>query len=63
MTNEESLVPRDVFSLSAFIKGHLEPIADGPLDTGGGFGQRDMWVKIEGVEYFISIKKRETAGS
>lgn len=27
-----------------------------PMDTGGGFGQADLWLTVDGVEYCISVK-------
>ena len=26
------------------------------MDTGGGFGQADLWVKFGGVEYLVLVK-------
>ncbi len=26
------------------------------IDSGGGLGSRDFWVKIDGVEYFVSVR-------
>ena len=26
------------------------------MDTGGGFGEADLWVSFGGTEYFVSVK-------
>lgn len=29
------------------------------IDSGGGDGDADLWVKVGGVEYYIHIKKKQ----
>jgi hypothetical protein len=26
------------------------------MDTGGGFGSADLWLTVDGVEYYVSVK-------
>lgn len=35
----------------------LKGISKGQMDTGGGFGCRDYWATINGVEHFISMQR------
>lgn len=30
------------------------------IDSGGGDGDADLWVKVQGVEYYINIRKSNT---
>lgn len=58
------LVKESVMEFSELIQNYCETIKDEntEIDTGGGFGNRDLWVKYAGGEYFISItdNKRTT---
>ncbi len=53
----------EVMSVATYIKGALGLVADEGtgIDTGGGFSQRDMWVKIDGKEFMITVS--EAGGS
>ena len=51
--------PRDAGMLRDEIRDYLrKAVADegSSMDTGGGMGSADLWVVIDGREYFISIK-------
>lgn len=43
------------------LRDWLETVKDAgtAIDSGGGFGARDLWVTVGGHEHFISIKRRE----
>lgn len=47
------------FGLAGEIRGFLASIKDQgtAIDSGGGDGTGDLWVTIDGVEYFISVRK------
>lgn len=51
--------PQDVASLRDELIELLSTVRDEgtSCDTGGGMGQADLWVKVQGVEYFITVKK------
>lgn len=51
--------PRDAASLRDEISELLNSVRDHGIssDTGGGMGQADLWVTVQGVEYFITIRK------
>lgn len=50
---------RNAVNLADYIKGHLESVKDegSHIDTGGGMGERDMWVKVEGREFLVTVKE------
>jgi hypothetical protein len=51
------------YSLALEIREFLQSIKDEgtAIDSGGGLGSADLWVKIQGDEYYISISKRPKA--
>jgi hypothetical protein len=53
---------REAYSLALEIKGFLQSVkdADTSIDSGGGLGEADLWVKVQGVEYHISVKRSIT---
>lgn len=62
MDDDEDCQPhppgKDAMSLANYIKGALLAVKDegSSIDTGGGFGARDLWVKIDGNEFMVSVK-------
>lgn len=56
--SDSKMPTRDIISVSDFIRGHLEHIKDegSAIDIGKGFGLRDLWVTIDGVEYFVTVR-------
>ena len=50
---------RRAFGLASEVRGFLRSIADEgtAIDSGGGDGTGDLWVTVQGVEYFVSIRK------
>lgn len=50
--------PPDAVMLGEELRRLLATIndADTSIDSGGGFGQRDLWVWFQGNEYLITIK-------
>lgn len=56
------LIPSDwdkrPISLAHELRNLLKSIADEGtnIDSGGGDGMADLWVTIDGVEYYIAIK-------
>lgn len=63
--------PRDAAGLRDEISELLNSVRDHGTssDTGGGMAQADLWVTVQGIEYFITVKKsnnqkhREDEGS
>lgn len=51
----------DAMSIAKYIIGALSLVKDENthIDTGGGFSSRDLWVKVDGKEFFISVKERQ----
>lgn len=51
--------PLDAASLRDEISDLLQTVRDhGTVsDTGGGMGQADLWVTVQGVEYFVTVRK------
>ena len=50
---------KDAVTMAHELVALLEPIKDHgtEIDTGGGMGEADLWVKIGGVEWFITVRK------
>lgn len=50
---------RHAFGLASEVRTFLRSIADEgtEIDSGGGDGTGDLWVTVQGVEYFVSIRK------
>lgn len=50
---------RGPIGLALEIKGFLASIKDAGthIDSGGGDGLAHLWVKVDGAEYFIEIRK------
>ena len=50
---------RKPLGLAHEIRGFLMSIRDegSSIDSGGGDGTGDLWVTVQGVEYFIAIRK------
>jgi hypothetical protein len=44
------------YMLADFLKASVAD-ADTAVDTGCGFGQFDLWVKVGGEEFFVTVKK------
>ncbi len=59
MVEDEGLVPSDTMHFAELLRTFLEEEKDEGthVDRGGGMGQVDYWVKVNGVEYFITVKK------
>jgi hypothetical protein len=54
-----ALVNADVMSVAEEIMSFLRlaVIDEGTgFDTGGGMGQRDVWFKVDGREYFMTLR-------
>jgi hypothetical protein len=51
----------ETMSVANYIKGALSMVKDEgtAIDAGGGMGQRDMWVKIDGKEFLVTVKECE----
>ena len=51
--------PLDAASLRDEISELLNSVRDNGTssDTGGGMGQADLWVTVQGVEYFVTVRK------
>lgn len=51
--------PLDCASLRDEIRELLTSVRDHGTssDGGGGMGQADLWVTVQGVEYFITVRK------
>lgn len=51
--------PADVMGVASriadFLQGEVADKGTG-IDSGGGFGQRDLWVKVGGIEYLITVR-------
>lgn len=49
----------DVMSVSKYVQGALSLVIDErtTIDFGGGFGARDLWLKIDGKEFLVTIKE------
>lgn len=62
----ENPPPDDAMALGHMMRDWLEAVvvnAGTSVDTGGGFGCYDLWAKVGGSEYFITItKSRDLAG-
>jgi hypothetical protein len=41
------------------IRDALQDVAESEIDTGGGLGTRDFWVRINGVEWVISMRRSD----
>lgn len=52
------LVSGELMELSTYVRDVLQEIADKPIDTGGGMDQLDLWVTIDGVEYYVTISQK-----
>lgn len=55
------LVPKGCIEIGYLLCEYLESaVADEgtAVDTGAGLGSFDLWVKVGGEEYYISVKKR-----
>lgn len=50
---------RRPFSLATEIRAFLKSIADAntSIDSGGGDGTGDLWVTVQGVEYYVTVAK------
>lgn len=50
--------PEDAAQVRDLIREMLSSQVDegSGMDTGGGFGQADLWVMFGGVEYFVTVK-------
>lgn len=46
-------------SLASEIREFLKTVRDQgtPIDSGGGDGCADLWVTVQGVEYYITVQK------
>jgi hypothetical protein len=44
----------------ARLKDLLAGIADGEIDTGGGDGSADLWVSVDGIEFYINVRPSKT---
>jgi hypothetical protein len=56
--------PPDVMALGHIMRDWLEAcVADAgtKVDTGGGFGCYDLWVKMGGKDVFIQLQERPSA--
>lgn len=51
--------PEDAASLRDEIRELLSTVRDHgtSADTGGGMGSADLWVTVQGVEYYINVKR------
>lgn len=49
----------DAMSVANYIVGALSLVKDEGsfIDVGGGFSARDLWVKIEGKTFFVTVKE------
>lgn len=49
----------NTMSIAKYVRNALELVKDErtSIDSGGGFGCCDLWVKIDGREFFITIKE------
>ena len=54
-----SQTTKDAATIASEIMKFLETIkdADTEIDTGSGMEESDLWVKIGGIEWYITIKK------
>jgi len=50
---------RTAFGLASEMRRFLESVKDQGthIDSGGGDGTGDLWVTVQGVEYFITVRK------
>jgi hypothetical protein len=50
---------QDASTFAHEIMGYLENIKDHgtSIDTGGGMGSYDLWVKCGGIEWYINVRK------
>jgi hypothetical protein len=50
---------QEPFSLAGEIRSHLMTVKDAgtEIDSGGGDGCADLWVTVQGVEYYVSVRK------
>lgn len=50
---------RKPLGLASELRGFLQTIKDEGthIDSGGGDGTGDLWVTVQGVEYFIAVNK------
>lgn len=55
--------PKDAAQVRDLIREMLTTQVDhgSGMDTGGGFGTADLWVKFGGKEYFVSVKSTSEA--
>lgn len=59
MEHEQTLdYPGDAAMVRDMIKEQMRSQVDfeSAMDTGGGMGSADLWLSIDGVEYFISVR-------
>lgn len=52
-------------SLAHEIRNLLKPVVDEGtgIDSGGGDGMADLWATVDGVEYYIAIKRSKAASA
>lgn len=50
---------RKPFGLASEIRSFLSSVKDEGtgIDSGGGDGTGDLWVTVQGIEYFITVRK------
>lgn len=50
---------RKPFSLAGELRTYLKTIRDEGthIDSGGGDGSADLWVTVQGVEYYINVRQ------
>lgn len=54
----------DAVKLAEEVRGFLVSAKSAVITgAGGGMGCRDMWAKIAGKEYFVSVKECDQTGS
>lgn len=55
--------PQDALQIRDLIRDMLASQADheSSMDTGGGFGEADLWMSFGGTEYHITVRPRPKA--
>lgn len=59
--DRQNMPTHDCMMVGSEIEQFLRCIVDHGtgVDTGGGFGQRDIWATVQGKEYIITIRPSE----
>lgn len=53
----------EMFDARDKVRAALADLSGKPVDVGMGCGGADLWVTLDGVEYFVTMKAKRRVGS